>query len=118
MQPIGGSITQIKRDENYNLIKPIIVHEQFYIPNVRSSLINEIIKNQKSTKQTLYRLLKQYWQRGQTPNALIPNYHNSGAKGNKRVSNQKLGRKRILKEGIGAVITNVVPLIRPLNSVL
>lgn len=105
MQPIEGSITQIKRDENYNLIKPIIDHEQFYIPNVRSSLINEIIKNQKSTKQTLYRLLKQYWQRGQTPNALIPNYHNSGAKGNKRVSNQKLGRKRILKEGIGAVIT-------------
>ena len=108
IEPPKNSISQLKRDENYNLIKNIIVHEQFYIPSVRSSLINEIIKNKKSTKQTVYRLLRQYWQRGQTPNTLIPNYQNSGAKGHKKVASQKLGRKRIYKEGTGAIITQEI----------
>ena len=74
IQPEKDSTSQRKRDENYNLIKNIVDHEQFYIPSARSSLINEIINSKKSTKQTIYRLLRQYWQRGQTPNALIPNY--------------------------------------------
>ncbi|MGV0887740.1 Mu transposase C-terminal domain-containing protein, partial [Acinetobacter venetianus] len=78
------------------------------IPSARSSLINEIINSKKSTKQTIYRLLRQYWQRGQTPNALIPNYQNSGAKGSKKVASQKLGRKRLYKEGTGAIITQEI----------
>ena len=108
IQPEKHSTSQRKRDENYNLIKAIVVHEQFYIPSIRSSLINEIINNKKSTKQTIYRLLRQYWQRGQTPNALIPNYQNSGAKGSKKVAHQKLGRKRTHKEGTGAIITQEI----------
>uniref|UniRef100_UPI00300A717B transposase n=3 Tax=Moraxellaceae TaxID=468 RepID=UPI00300A717B len=108
IQPEKGSTSQLKRDENYNLIKAIVDNEQFYIPSIRSSLINEIINNKKSTKQTIYRLLRQYWQRGQTPNALIPNYQNSGAKGSKKVASQKLGRKRTHKEGTGAIITQEI----------
>lgn len=108
IQPEKDSISQLKRDENYNLIKNIVDHEQFYIPSARSSLINEIINSKKSTKQTIYRLLRQYWQRGQTPNALIPNYQNSGAKGSKKVASQKLGRKRLYKEGTGAIITQEI----------
>ncbi len=108
IQPEKDSISQLKRDENYNLIKAIVDNEQFYIPSIRSSLINEIINNKKSTKQTIYRLLRQYWQRGQTPNALIPNYQNSGAKGSKKVARQKLGRKRTHKEGTGAIITQEI----------
>ena len=53
-------------------------------------------------------MLRQYWQRGQTPNALIPNYQNSGAKGSKKVASQKLGRKRLYKEGTGAIITQEI----------
>ena len=108
IQPEKDSTSQRKRDENYNLIKNIVDHEQFYIPSARSSLINEIINSKKSTKQTIYRLLRQYWQRGQTPNALIPNYQNSGAKGSKKVATQKLGRKRLYKEGTGAIITQEI----------
>lgn len=108
IQPEKDSISQLKRDENYNLIKDIVNNEQFYIPSARSSLINEIINSKKSTKQTIYRLLRQYWQRGQTPNALIPNYQNSGAKGSKKVASQKLGRKRLYKEGTGAIITQEI----------
>ena len=108
IQPEKDSTSQRKRDENYNLIKNIVDHEQFYIPSARSSIINEIINSKKSTKQTIYRLLRQYWQRGQTPNALIPNYQNSGAKGSKKVASQKLGRKRLYKEGTGAIITQEI----------
>ena len=108
IQPEKDSTSQRKRDENYNLIKNIVDHEQFYIPSARSSLINEIINSKKSTKQTIYRLLRQCWQRGQTPNALIPNYQNSGAKGSKKVASQKLGRKRLYKEGTGAIITQEI----------
>ena len=108
IQPEKDSTSQRKRDENYNLIKDIVDNEQFYIPSARSSLINEIINSKKSTKQTIYRLLRQYWQRGQTPNALIPNYQNSGAKGSKKVASQKLGRKRLYKEGTGAIITQEI----------
>lgn len=108
IQPEKDSVSQLKRDENYILIRNIGDHEQFYIPSIRSSIINEIINNKKSTKQTVYRLLRQYWQRRQIPNALIPNYQNSGAKGNKKVASQKLGRKRTYKEGTGAIITQEI----------
>ena len=48
IQPEKDSTSQRKRDENYNLIKNIVDHEQFYIPSARSSLINEIINSKKS----------------------------------------------------------------------
>jgi len=69
-----NSVYQIKRDKNLAIIKPIIEHEKFYDSNIRASLINEIVNQKITTKQTIYRLLRQYWQRGMTPNALIPQY--------------------------------------------
>lgn len=103
------SSAKAKRDENYNLIKPIVLNPTFYIPEVRSSLINRVIIDQGSTKQTIYRLLRRYWQRGQTANALIPDYINSGAKGKKRVANgKKLGRPRLYKPGVGVVVDELV----------
>ena len=49
IQPEKDSISQLKRDENYNLIKAIVDNEQFYIPSIRSSLINEIINKADSS---------------------------------------------------------------------
>ena len=103
------SPAKAKRDENYNLIKSIVRDPNFYIPKVRSALISQIIVEQGSTKQTLYRLLRRYWQRGQTANTLIPDYMNSGAKGKKRVANgKKLGRPRLHKPGVGVVVDGLV----------
>ena len=104
--PEDGSTAQLKRDSNYELIKPIVNHSLYYLPAERAKPINEIIQSNKSTKQTLYRLLRRYWQRGQTPNTLLPSYKNSGAKGKKRTAqNKKLGRPRVHKEGSGAIIS-------------
>lgn len=98
-----------KRDKNYDLIKPIVSDPNFFNPKVRASIISRIILERSSTKQTLYRLLRRYWQRGQTPNALLPDYSNSGGKGKKRISqDKKLGRPRTNMPGVGAIINEHV----------
>jgi transposase InsO family protein len=100
-----GSPIKVKRDKNYDLIKPIILDPHFYVPEIRASIMNRLIAEQGSTKQTYYRLLRRYWQRGQTPNALLPDYMNSGGKGKKRsAKDKKLGRPRKYMPGVGAVI--------------
>ena len=96
IQPIKGSKQELKREQNYALIYPLISDELFFIPTQRGKIINEIMAQHEVTKQTLYRLARRYWQRGQTPNALLPDYRNSGAKGQKRIAkDKKLGRPRI-----------------------
>ena len=103
--PKASSRAQLKRDSNYELIQPIVTHNLYYLSTARAKLIDEIIKSNKSTKQTLYRLLRRYWQRGQVPNALLPDYKNSGAKGKKRIAKDKnLGRPRVYREGTTAII--------------
>jgi hypothetical protein len=103
--PEEGSIARTKRDTNYQLIRPLLESSEYYLAKSRSATINQIIKEQGSTKQTLYRLARRYWQRGQTPNTLLPDYKNSGAKGKKRSpTNKKLGRPRIYMPGTGAII--------------
>ncbi|CAM4135884.1 Mu transposase C-terminal domain-containing protein [Psychrobacter arenosus] len=103
--PEDGTTAQIKRDFSYELIQPIISNELFYLADVRSKIIKDIVSSGKSTNQTLYRLIRRYWQRGQVPNALIPNYKNSGAKGKKRIAKDtKLGRPRVYKKGTTALI--------------
>ena len=72
-----------------NIIDLLISNEHFYDPSVRFSLVKRIIEQHKTTHQTIYRLARRYWQRGQTPNALIPSYNNSGAKGVKRIAKIK-----------------------------
>ena len=100
-----GSIYQIKRDHNFAIIKRIIEHERFYDPKERAYLIEQLVQQKIATKQTIYRLLRCYWQRGMTPNALIPQYYNSGGKGIKKtVTEKKLGRPRIISVGTGALI--------------
>lgn len=100
-----GSTSQIKRDNNFQLIEPIITNPEFFLPTVRGPLINQIVGDGLSTKQTIFRLLRRYWQRGQTANALIPDYKNSGAKGRKREpKNKKLGRPRKYTPGVGALV--------------
>ncbi|TRW94405.1 transposase family protein [Candidatus Methylobacter oryzae] len=99
------SSIKVKRDKNYDLIKPIILDPHFYVPEIRASIMNRLIAEQGSTKQTFYRLLRRYWQRGQTPNALLPDYMNSGGKGKKRAAkDKKLGRPRKYMPGIGVAI--------------
>lgn len=114
LKVVEGSIQQQKRDAGMELIRPIITHDQFFDPSIRFDLVKRILEQQKSTHQTIYRLARRYWQRGQIPNALIPSYQNSGAKGSKRIAkDKKLGRPRKFMPGIGALIdVNIERLFR------
>jgi len=103
--PEEGSTAKLKRDKNYALIRPLVQDENFFMPEVRIAFINHAISEKIACKQTLYRLLRRYWQRGQTVNALLPDYKNSGGRGKKRrATNKKLGRPRKFQPGIGAIV--------------
>ncbi|APV36817.1 MULTISPECIES: Mu transposase C-terminal domain-containing protein [Acinetobacter] len=114
LKVVEGSIQQQKRDAGMALIRPLITHDQFFDPSIRFDLVKRILEQQKSTHQTIYRLARRYWQRGQIPNALIPSYQNSGAKGSKRIAkDKKLGRPRKFMPGTGALIdVNIERLFR------
>lgn len=107
--PERGSATQKRRDKNHDLIQPIVTDPHFYEPEVRAKRIKEILATQKISKPTIYTLIRRYWQQGQTPNALLPNYKNSGGKGKKRKATiKKLGRPRKYTPGVGAVVDGEV----------
>ncbi|WP_432734475.1 transposase [Maridesulfovibrio sp. FT414] len=108
-QPESGSSAQKRRDKSYALIKEIVADHDSYLPKVRSGYINQIVADGRGTKRTIYLNLRKYWQRGQTPNALLPDYKNSGGKGKKRkAAGKKLGRPRIYTPGVGAIVDDQV----------
>lgn len=58
------------------------------------------------TRVTLYKYLRRYWQKGMTPNALLPTYDKCGGKGKERASDgTKRGRARKYGEKKGLNIT-------------
>lgn len=99
-----GSKHQYLRDERMKLIAPLITQEDVYFRSTRGKLIQKRCEETGTPKKTLYKLLRQYWQRGCVPNALLPDYRNAGGKGKKKVSTQKLGRPRSITPGQGSII--------------
>ncbi|HQT61414.1 MAG TPA: DDE-type integrase/transposase/recombinase [Acidiphilium sp.] len=64
----------------------------------------------RTTRRQIYCYLRRYWQRGMVPNALLPDYHNSGAPGKSRnSSDRKRGRPKQFGSAPGA---NITPEIR------
>lgn len=103
--PEPGSKALEIRDKNFKILKTLIEEPLYYISKVRANIIKEILDEKDISKPYLYRIARQYWQRGQIPNALLPDYRNSGGKGKRRqAKDKKLGRPRIHTEGVGAMI--------------
>ncbi|CCH48753.1 hypothetical protein [Pseudodesulfovibrio piezophilus] len=93
--PKPGSSAQIKRDTNYAFVQETLDKLEYFDRKELTARINEVVSSGKVSKPQLYKLLRRYWQRGQTPNALLPDYKHSGGKEKKRVANgKKLGRPR------------------------
>ncbi|MDE2420549.1 MAG: DDE-type integrase/transposase/recombinase [Gammaproteobacteria bacterium] len=106
-EPALDSIAFSKRDKAYNVIKELIQEPNHFDPSIRAGLINRIKSSGLVSKPTIYKYLRRYWQRGQIPNALLPDYKNSGAPGKTRTetNTQKNGRKRKFGDGEGCQIT-------------
>ncbi|MFV5626502.1 transposase [Acinetobacter baumannii] len=106
-EPALNSVAFIKRDKAFNLIREIIQEPNHYEPSIRATLIHKIESSGLVSKPTIYKYLRKYWQRGQIPNALLPDYKNSGAPGKTRteINTKKNGRKRQFGDGEGCQIT-------------
>ena len=93
----AGSPDQLKRDEAWAMLADYVHDPQLFVRRHRGTIVGSIIERHGVTKQTVYRLLRRYWQRGMCRNALLPDYLNSGARGKRRKPNRtKLGRPRVL----------------------
>jgi putative transposase len=88
------------RDRAWAIIRELVeIEPAIYQPRKRGQLIAEYTARHGLSHPTLYRYLRRYWQRGQTPNALLPDYANSGARGKTRSSSDGIKRGRPRKEG-------------------
>lgn len=94
------------RDKAWGIIAPIVAQEpSIYERRLRGSLVkksvekyNEGKQKEKLIEKTVYGYLRRFWQRGKTPNALIPDYANSAGKGQRKgAGTKKRGRPRKYK---------------------
>ena len=83
-----------KRDTLWTMIRPLVFDQPaIFEPGPRGRAVLSLVQEKKATKQTVYRLLRRYWQRGMIPNALLPDFHRCGKLGEERAAGQaKRGR--------------------------
>ncbi|PPK49882.1 hypothetical protein B0H24_10972, partial [Marinobacter persicus] len=99
-----GSKAQVIREQRYELIAPLLADEEIYYRSGRGRLVQSRSDETGTPRKSLYKNLRQYWQRGAMPNALLPDYRKSGGKGQKKVSKKKLGRPRKTSPGTGITV--------------
>ncbi len=93
-----------KRDAAWTLIEPLVKDQPaIFVTRSRGWAIRQAMASSGVTSQTLYRLLRRYWQRGMTPNALIPDYANCGAPGKERAISEQTKLKRS-ENGYGNIV--------------
>ncbi|WP_175016936.1 hypothetical protein [Massilia sp. YMA4] len=88
------------RDRAWQIVAELTAQEPgIYQARRRGQLIAAYTERHGISHPTIYRYLRRYWQRGQTPNALLPDYGNSGARGKTRASTAGIQRGRPRKDG-------------------
>lgn len=93
---------KLLREERWQCIEHMVLQEpDVYESSRRGQLIKVAMAKTKKTKRLLYKYITQYWQRGKTKNALLPDYRNSGGKGKDKEFSVKTGRPRKFKSIIG-----------------
>ncbi|OON62156.1 hypothetical protein B0920_01290 [Massilia sp. KIM] len=65
-----------------------------YQQRERAALLSAYADAHGVSRATLMRYLRRWWERGQTPEALLPDYANSGARGRTRMANAGVKRGR------------------------
>lgn len=88
------------RDRAWAIVRALIADEPaIYQARLRGRLVQEQSALHGVTHPSVYRYLRRYWERGQSPNALLPDYANSGARGKTRGSRAGVKRGRPRKPG-------------------
>ncbi len=83
------------RARAWDIIQSLATQEpDIYNARLRGRLIALHTQLHGVSHPTIHRYLRRYWQRGQTPNALLPDYANSGGRGKVRLSSAGIKRGR------------------------
>ncbi len=91
------------RARAWEIIGALVAQEpEIYEARLRGQMIAQATEQHDVSHPTIYRYLRRYWQRGQTPNALLPDYGNSGGRGKVRASSAGVKRGRPRKNGAEA----------------
>lgn len=99
-----------KRDTLWAMIGPLVLDQPaIFERESRGQAIARLVAKRVATKQTLYRLLRRYWQRGMVPNALLPDFHRCGGPGKERDA-ERSKRGRPSKAGGDGI--NITPATR------
>jgi hypothetical protein len=69
-----------------------------YQPHARGRMVAHYSALHGVSYPSVYRYLRRYWERGQNPNALLPDYKNSGARGKTRSASDSIKRGRPRKQ--------------------
>ncbi|ADD67054.1 Tn5468, transposase protein B [Denitrovibrio acetiphilus DSM 12809] len=81
------------RDKRWEIIKDLVNKvPDIFNRSLRGKLVAGVVSKKVSSEKYIYAYLKQYWQRGMTKNALVPDYHNCGT-GNRSADAKLPGRK-------------------------
>ena len=85
-----------RRERGWSLIAGLVKDEpRIFHPQYRAKQIKTLVSQCSVSSVTIYAYIRRYWQRGMVPNALIPDYANSGAPGKTRkAGTAKRGRPR------------------------
>jgi hypothetical protein len=86
------------RDHAWKVIQSLLKDHYLDLLNrsFRGELIARSAKETGISEVTILLYLRKYWQRGQTPNALLPDFFLCGGKGKrKKLGEKKVGRRRI-----------------------
>jgi hypothetical protein len=75
------------------------VEPAIYQPRQRGKMVQQYSALHGVSHPSIYRYLRRYWERGQTPDALLPDYANSGARGKTRSASVDVKRGRPRKSG-------------------
>lgn len=93
-----------KRDAAWALIEPLVKDQPaIFVTRSRGRAIRRVMAANRVTNQTLYRLLRRYWQRGMTPNALLPDYAKCGAPGKDRAITEQT-KLKLVSNGYGNIV--------------
>ncbi|MCA1993290.1 MAG: hypothetical protein LDL41_14810 [Coleofasciculus sp. S288] len=100
-----------RRDEAWEVIKSLVINESPRIFDVseRGAMVSNVAARTHKSKTTIYTYLRLYWQRGQTINALVLNFHKQGGVGKRRqAGDTKRGRPNKNGERTGINTTDEI----------
>lgn len=79
-----------RRDSAWALIERLVqAQPDVFHERVRAELVADAVARSGVSRFTVYRMLRRFWQRGMTPNALLPDYAASGGPGKRKAAGKK-----------------------------